>query len=165
MKAPPALREVNITLDHHSGVPIYRQIVRQVGDAVASGRLKPGDRLPSQRDLAQQLVVSPLTVKKAYDLLETEGLVQSRHGSGTFVAMGAGRDEAGAQERLSQAARQLVTQAWHAGLGERELLELVRDAATRLQRERSQRTKTDAGGDSTPPGDPQADTTDKETKS
>ena len=162
------------TLDMHvvpgDDLPIYRQIVRQIGDAVASGHLVPGDRLPSQRELAQQLVVAPLTVKKAYDLLEAEGLVESRHGSGTFVAQGAGRDEARARDRLDQTARQLATQAWHAGLGEAELLDLVRDAAERLERERTQRTATSAadrsktGEDTTTPGDRGIDTTDKETK-
>lgn len=141
------------TLDMHvvpgDDLPIYRQIVRQVGDAVASGRLRPGDRLPSQRELAQQLVVAPLTVKKAYDLLEAEGLVHSRHGSGTFVAEEAGRDEAGARERLEQTARQLVTAAWHAGLDERALLDLVREAAVALEHERAQRTGSDVAADTT----------------
>jgi len=134
------------TLDMHvvpgGDVPIYRQIMRQVADEVASGHLAAGDRLPSQRDLAQQLVVAPLTVKKAYDLLEAEGLLESRHGSGTFVAQGAGRDETGARERLEQTARRLVTQAWHADLGERELLDLVRNAAKQLERERAHHTNT-----------------------
>ena len=69
-----------------SELPIYRQIMRQVTDALSGGRLKPGDKLTSQRELAEQLVVSPLTVKKAYDELEREGLItteregrQARH--------------------------------------------------------------------------------------
>ncbi|MGB6002439.1 MAG: GntR family transcriptional regulator, partial [Thermoanaerobaculia bacterium] len=56
-----------------SELPIYRQIMRQITDAIAGGRLRPGDKLTSQRDLAVQLVISPLTVKKAYDELEREG--------------------------------------------------------------------------------------------
>lgn len=120
------------------GVPIYRQIVRQVSDSVASGRLVPGDRLPSQRELAQRLVVAPLTVKKAYDLLEREGVVESRHGSGTFVAASAGRDEGQARERLDQTVRQLVTQAWVSGFEESDLIALVKVAAARLRNERNE---------------------------
>ncbi|MGB5881665.1 MAG: GntR family transcriptional regulator, partial [Thermoanaerobaculia bacterium] len=72
-----------------SELPIYRQIMRQITDAIAGGRLRPGDKLTSQRDLAVQLVISPLTVKKAYDELEREGLIRTERGRGTFVASGA----------------------------------------------------------------------------
>jgi len=135
------------TLDIHvvpgGGIPIYRQIVAGVADSVASGRLGPGDRLPSQRELAQQLVVAPLTVKKAYDLLERQGVVTTRHGSGTFVAQGAGRDEGLVHEQLEQTARQLVTGAWLAGLDDRALLALVTAAAARLRAERDESTTSD----------------------
>jgi len=120
------------------GVPIYRQIMRQISDGVACGRLSPGDRLPSQRELAQRLVVAPLTVKKAYDLLEREGVVESRHGSGTFVATGAKGDKAQAEKHLAQAARLLVTQARLSGLDDKALIALVQAAAAQLRRERSQ---------------------------
>ena len=49
------------------GLPIYRQIMRQITEAIAGGRLKAGDQLASHRDLSEQLVIAPLTVKKAYD--------------------------------------------------------------------------------------------------
>ena len=120
------------------GVPIYRQIMGQISDGVACGRLSPGDRLPSQRELAQRLVVAPLTVKKAYDLLEREGVVESRHGSGTFVAEGAVGDKAQAEKHLADAARRLVTQARLSGLDDKALIALVQAAAAQLRRERSQ---------------------------
>ncbi len=66
-------------------VPIYAQLVRQVRMAVLSGQLEPGEKLPSQRELARELVINHLTVKKAYDVLESRGLVESRRGLGTFV--------------------------------------------------------------------------------
>ncbi len=66
-------------------LPIYRQIMRQITDAIGGGRLRRGDKLPSQRDLAVELVISPLTVKKAYDELEREGVIETRRGRGTFV--------------------------------------------------------------------------------
>ena len=71
---------------HPSGeLPIYRQIMRQIAEAIAGGRLKPGDKLDSHRDLAEQLVIAPLTVKKAYDELEALGYIETQRGRGTFV--------------------------------------------------------------------------------
>ena len=75
-----------IHINPNDGLPIYRQIVRQVKHALASGVLKPGNKLPSQRELAHELVISHLTVKKAYDTLESEGVIRTQRGRGTFVA-------------------------------------------------------------------------------
>ncbi|MEO7999081.1 MAG: GntR family transcriptional regulator, partial [Gemmatimonadaceae bacterium] len=67
-------------------LPIYRQIMRQIMDAIAGGRLQPGERLTSHRELSEQLVIAPLTVKKAYDELEALGYIESQRGRGTFVS-------------------------------------------------------------------------------
>ena len=69
-----------------SPTPIYRQIVEQVRYAVAVRREQPGDRLPSIRALAEQLVINPNTVAKAYGELVRDGLLESRPGRGYFVA-------------------------------------------------------------------------------
>lgn len=66
--------------------PIYRQLVDQVRRLVAGGQLAPGDGLPSVREVAQQLTVNPMTVSKAYGLLETEGVLVRRRGVGMAVA-------------------------------------------------------------------------------
>jgi GntR family transcriptional regulator len=66
--------------------PIYRQIVDQVRRQVAAGRLAAGDELPSVRSLAAEHAINPMTVSKAYGLLETEGLLERRRGQGMFVA-------------------------------------------------------------------------------
>jgi len=68
-----------------SDQPIYEQIVRQVETAVARSELRPGDKLPPVRRLAEDLVVNPNTVAKAYRLMEMNGLVDTRRGAGTFV--------------------------------------------------------------------------------
>src|SRR5207249_11161217 len=68
------------------GVPIYRQIVNQVKYLVGSGRLVPGEELPPIRVLAEQLVVTPNTVARAYAELEHAGIVTKRHGTGTYVS-------------------------------------------------------------------------------
>lgn len=77
---------MQIRVTDHDGTPIYAQIVRQVKHHVAAGRLAEGDRLPSVRQLAEQLVVNPNTVARAYRELETEDVVVARRGSGVFVA-------------------------------------------------------------------------------
>lgn len=77
---------MQIHVSTHDGLPIYRQIVRQISLLVASGRLKPGEELPAIRALAEQLVINPNTVARAYKELEHAGIVVSRMGSGTVVA-------------------------------------------------------------------------------
>ena len=68
-----------------SGVPIYVQVMEQIKHAVEICALMPGDQLPGIRTLAQQLVVSPNTIVKAYTELEYEGVIDVRHGSGAFI--------------------------------------------------------------------------------
>ncbi len=110
-------------------IPIYRQIVRQIADAIAGGRLKPGGQLPSHRDLASQLVVAPLTVKKAYDELEREGLIETQRGRGTFVReRPPATVSSESRERLREAARRLLTQAALSGVPFEEVLRLLEEA-------------------------------------
>jgi GntR family transcriptional regulator len=68
------------------GQPLYLQLVQQVRHAIETGVLQPGDGLPALRVLAQELVVSPNTVVKAYEALERDGWIEIRHGSGAYVA-------------------------------------------------------------------------------
>src|SRR5215210_1617622 len=69
-----------------SGVPIYLQLMEQVKHAIETGALRAGEQLPGIRPLAEQLVINPNTVAKAYRELEHEGLIELRHGAGAFVA-------------------------------------------------------------------------------
>lgn len=111
-----------VRIDAGDGLPIYRQIVEQVKAALAAGALRPGDRLPSHRDLAKELVVAPLTISRAYEMLEREGLLATERGRGTFVATGAGGAAAAAEEELSDRADALVRQARALGLSRRDAL-------------------------------------------
>ena len=81
MTLPAALFELHPS----SGVPIYRQLVDQVRALVAGGKLKPGDLLPSVRQVAQAAEINPMTVSKAYSRLEVEGLVERVRGQGMRV--------------------------------------------------------------------------------
>ncbi len=75
-----------LEIDHHSGEPIYRQIIRQIRQQIMTGQLKEADRLQTVRDLAARLNVNPMTVSKAYSFLEAQSLVERKRGIGLFVA-------------------------------------------------------------------------------
>ena len=69
-----------------SGVPIYLQLMEQVKHSIETGALRPGEQLPGIRPLAEELVINPNTVAKAYRELEHEGIIDLRHGAGAFVS-------------------------------------------------------------------------------
>jgi GntR family transcriptional regulator len=75
----------NVTINTGSNTPIYKQITEQVRLAVATGRLTVSDQLPSVRALAEELVLNPNTVARAYTDLAREGLIESRPGRGVFI--------------------------------------------------------------------------------
>ena len=120
-----------------SELPIYRQLMRQITDAIAGGRLRPDDKLTSQRELAEQLVIAPLTVKKAYDELEREGLIRTERGRGTFVTASALPLDPGEQlQRLRDPARQLLSRAHLGGVGFEDVITLLKEVNTELERAR-----------------------------
>ena len=77
---------IEFHLDSRSGVPTYLQLVQQVKQAVRLGLLRPGDQLPTVKDVVAKLVINPNTVLKAYRELDLEGLVEGRRGQGTFIS-------------------------------------------------------------------------------
>ena len=86
-----------------SGVPIYLQLMEQVKHAIETGALRPGEQLPGIRPVAEELVINPNTVAKAYRELEHEGVIELRHGAGAFVAeqaQGKGTDRVRAAQPL-----------------------------------------------------------------
>ena len=110
--------EVNL----RSGVPIYVQIVDQVRHALEVGGLRPGERLPTVRQLASELTIAPNTIVKAYNELQRMGLVESRPGVGTVVAEGI--EEIDRERRVRaifERLRVLVRDAAALGISEDEL--------------------------------------------
>ena len=115
-------------------MPIYIQIINQVNRLVASGRLAPGDELPSVRVLAGQLTVNRNTVARAYLELEREGVVHKRHGSGTYVS------DAGSplarKERLkilSERVDALLAEARNLNVEPLELLKVIKERSQSIQ--------------------------------
>jgi GntR family transcriptional regulator len=117
-------------LDAQSGVPIYRQIIDQVRAGIASGSLRPGDQLPTVRQLAVDLEINPNTVVRAYRELELGGLLESNQGTGTFVR--APQIEGGKQERARQLlliVHDCVARAGAAGFTIHDIIEQLRQMA------------------------------------
>jgi len=126
---------MEIRLNMSDGVPVYRQIVNQVKYLMASGRLMAGQELMPIRVLAERLVINPNTVVHAYAELAREGLVVSRHGSGTYVAeTGRQMPGTGAIEILRPKVDAVLADATHLGVGIGELVKLVRDRHEALKR-------------------------------
>jgi len=118
-----------IRIETTSGVPITRQIADQIRAQCAGGTLSPGQRLPSVRALARELAVNPNTILHVYEQLTMEGLLERRHGDGTYVAeeLPAGRLKA--QLRLLQRqAEQLASQAAALSVGRRGLHQMINRA-------------------------------------
>lgn len=113
-------------IDPRSATPLYAQIAGRLRVAVAAGELRPGEPLPSVRQLASKLRVNPATVVQAYRDLETEGFVEMRQGAGTFVKEVV--PERKATERSKQAidlVRQMIAEAARLGLTARELQQAI----------------------------------------
>ena len=112
-----------------SGVPIYRQLVDQVEALVAGGRLRPGDVVPSVRQVAAALGVNPMTVSKAWNRLEANGVLDRDRGRGMVVA--ARREAVSLADRrveVQPLVDRAVTHALHLGLAPAQLLAMVRES-------------------------------------
>ena len=115
---------INIQLDIKSGVPFYRQIIDQVKSAIATGRLEPGNRLPTVRQLAVDLSVNPNTVSRAYTELELTGLVETHMGTGTFVGQKkVEQDEVERRRILDEICQEFLSRASSHGFNLDDILE------------------------------------------
>ena len=117
-------------VDAGSDVPIYRQLVQQVRRDVMLGRLRPGDQLPSVKEVVNALSVNPNTVVKAFSELEHQGMVVRRQGVGTFVAAAPPVASLGVAPRLLSSLARWVDRARQEGLSAeqiRMLLEVALD--------------------------------------
>jgi len=125
-----------------SGVPIYLQVMEQVKHAVATGALRPGEQLPGIRRVAEDLVMNPNTVAKAYRELEHEGVIELRHGAGVFIAdRKQARQEANQTAKALPVIRQVIGQLEWLGLDEDEIRRLFDGELARLRAENGSHVK------------------------
>lgn len=118
---------MQIHLSRSDERPLYVQIMDAVRRGLVRGTLRPGDALPSVRDLASDLRVNPRTVSQAYAELEREGVVWVRHGKGTFVAPEVRPDQRERPRLAKQVARRALADASRNGLVLEEVLEALRE--------------------------------------
>jgi GntR family transcriptional regulator len=118
------IRPVQFSIDLHSGVPVYRQLIDQVRGGIAAGSLSPGDQLPTVRQLAVDLEINPNTVMRAYRELELGGLLETHQGTGTFIANKKLEKKTAERERqLGQMAGEFAARAGAAGFTLEELID------------------------------------------
>src|SRR4051794_34996873 len=117
-------------LDVASGIPVYRQIIDQVSLGIAAGALKPGDQLPTVRQLSVDLSVNPNTIVRAYRELEIRGFLVTQQGIGTFISKQKIQiDGASRQKRLAQLAGEWAGRAAREGFTLAELIEQLNEFA------------------------------------
>jgi GntR family transcriptional regulator len=115
-------------LNAHSGVPVYRQLMDQVQGALAAGRLKSGDQLPTIRQVAVDLTINPNTVTRAYREMEIRGLLETQQGTGTFVAeQQAPKDTHHRHRQLNQLATDTIARAGANGFTLVEVIEALKE--------------------------------------
>ena len=121
--APP-----RFSIDLHSGVPVYRQLIDQVRSGIASGTLTAGDQLPTVRQLAVDLAINPNTVLRAYRELELGGLLETHQGTGTFIAnKKLEKNSAERDRQLGQMAGEFAARAGAAGFSLEDLIDRLHD--------------------------------------
>jgi len=126
-----------LKLDLRSGVPVYRQIMDQVLGGISTGALKPGDQLPTVRQLAVDLAINPNTVVRAYRELEIREVLATQQGTGTFITdKKPEKNEIEHRRRVAQLAGELLARAGADGITLQELLDYFNE----LQKEQNRRT-------------------------
>lgn len=145
-----------LSIDPHHPLPIWRQIQDGLRRLIASGALAPGDPVPSVRELARQLRVNPLTVRRATRELVDSGVLEIRRGQGTFVAASPPTASAAGDDELARAATRFASLARTLGLGEDDARRALARAFAELDDDAPERpafpTRDDATGNS-PTGD------------
>jgi GntR family transcriptional regulator len=121
------------TVDPHTGVPIYLQLIEQVKRSVALGVLAPGERLPTVKQLATDLTINPNTVARAYRDLERDGVIETSVGRGSFISQNGAADRAAAAlaDVASSTVDAAVREAKSMGLKRNQVREIFRKALER----------------------------------
>ncbi len=133
-----------LTINQSDGVPLYLQLVNQIKARIATGRLLPDDELPPVRVLAQQLVLNPNTVVRAYRELEVAGLIYKRRGAGTYVSAGATPyTEEECRRILGQRADALLVEGRNLGFDDRQLMDLLRERGKALKHRETEKKESD----------------------
>jgi GntR family transcriptional regulator len=117
---------IKFSLDTVSGVPVYRQLIKQVENAVLSGRMKAGDKLPTIRALSVELKINPNTIAKAYTELEIRGIVSTQIGSGTYISeKGPANSEDEHNKKILETVTRFLQEMGELGLDRKAVIKLL----------------------------------------
>lgn len=115
-----------LKIDLRSRTPIYEQIIESVKELVVKEVLKPGERLPSVRELAKEMTLNPNTVQKSYQELERQGIICTVRGKGTFVCEDVKiKDKASKIDALMESIRKIIIEALYLEMSREELIERI----------------------------------------
>jgi GntR family transcriptional regulator len=124
---------MQIRIDNASGRAVYQQIVDQIKRDIALGRLLKDEKLPTVRQLAQQLAINPNTIAKAYRQLEQEGIIVTRPGTGAFVAsLDSQLSRAVKKKVVSEELERIAVEAFHMQIDRQTLLDWFNNAAEKF---------------------------------
>lgn len=117
------------SIDFSSGVHVYKQIINNIYEAIGNGELKEGDKLPTIKELAEQLEVNPNTIAKSYRELELKGVVASKRGNGSFISANqqntVGLTDEEKETRLNNLLSRVIAEAKNEGITENELMDYI----------------------------------------
>lgn len=117
---------ISFSLEPANGVPIYRQIIQQIEYAILSGRMRPGDRLPTIRALAVELKTNPNTIARAYGELEIRGILATQVGSGTYISnKKPAPEDDGLNRKIREVLGRFIQEMRSLGVEKRELVKMV----------------------------------------
>ena len=120
--------EVFIAISHRDPSPMYRQVTEQIRDAIARGELVAGTRIPSIRELSSELNISPITVKRAYRDLESEGFIVTRAGLGSYIApVDREKVRAGKMEEIRDELVKITDSAARYGISKEEIRDMIEE--------------------------------------
>lgn len=126
---------MNLEIDFRSGIPIYIQVVERIKEMLATGRLKPGDQLPTVRALALELRVNFNTVARAYRILDESGVISTQQGRGTYILEMPPPEmiENIRQEAVEALTQRYLADAARLGVSPEELTKILQDQAATWQ--------------------------------
>jgi len=126
---------MDLEIDFRSGIPIYVQIVERIKEMIASGRIKPGDQLPTVRTLALELRVNFNTIARAYRILDQAGIISTQQGRGTYIMEMPPPEvtESIRQKALEALTHRFLADAERLNASPEELTEILKDRVTRWQ--------------------------------
>lgn len=116
-----------INIDSRSSKPIYEQIIDGIKENIIRGILKPGDKLPSVRELAVMITTNPNTVSKAYKELEREKIIEVLRGKGTYISDFNPSEDEEKMSFLRKELKQLLIEAQYMGIDKKEFLKLIEE--------------------------------------